>query len=202
MKGLNTHVMNATIVMALYVLSFQLVEFLVVPFQNAFTASEFASLLFLPHGVRVLTVILYGARSGFIYLLVASALLLFLSDEGAKTDLTVVLQTLTSAACVPLSMLLLRFGFGENSISLSDISPKTWRALVVLIVVSSLLNGLMQTAAIQLGNTSEDDFIVALKYTVGDVFGITCGICSRELRTAPRTVITPRLARSGCAPCP
>ena len=58
MQGLSTHILNATIVLALYVLSFQLVEFLVVPFQSAFTASEFASLLFLPHGVRVLTVIL------------------------------------------------------------------------------------------------------------------------------------------------
>ena len=186
MKGLNTHVMNATIVLALYVLSFQLVEFLVVPFQSTFTASEFASLLFLPHGVRVLTVILYGARSGFIYLLVASALVLFSSDEGVKTDLTVVLQTLTSAACVPLSMLLLRFGFGENSISLSDISPRTWRALVVLVVVSSLLNGLMQTAAIHLGKTSVDDLIVALKFTIGDILGslAVLALASYALRRA------------------
>ena len=186
MQGLNTHILNATIVLALYVLSFQLVEFLVLPVQSTFTASEFASLLFLPHGVRVLTVILYGARSGFIYLLVASALLLFLSDEGVKTDLTVVLQTLTSAACVPLSMLLLHFGFGENSISLNDISPQSWRALVVLIVVSSLLNGLMQTAAIHLGNTSVDDLIVALKFTVGDILGsvVVFAFASYALRRA------------------
>ena len=64
-NSLSKHVMNAIIVLALFVLSFQLVEFLVVSIQNTFTGTEFASLLFLPHGVRILTVILYGARSGF-----------------------------------------------------------------------------------------------------------------------------------------
>lgn len=186
MQGLNTHILNATIVLALYVLSFQLVEFLVAPVQSTFTASEFASLLFLPHGVRVLTVIMYGDRSGFFYLLIASALLLFLSDEGVKTDLTVLLQTLASAACVPLAMLMLRFGFGEKSISLSNVTPKTWRALVVLIVVSSLLNGLMQTAAIHLGKTSVDDLIVALKFTIGDILGslAVLALASYALRRA------------------
>ena len=104
--------MNAIIVLALFVLSFQLVEFLVVSIQNTFTGTEFASLLFLPHGVRVLTVIFYGARWGFVYLLIASSLLLFLSDEGVKIDVPVLLQTLAGAACVPLTLLLLRFGFG------------------------------------------------------------------------------------------
>lgn len=178
--------MNATIVLALYVLSFQLVEFLVVPAQETFTGTEFASLLFLPHGVRILTVIIYGARSGFFYLLCASSLLPFLSDAGVKTDATVLLQTLASAACAPLALLLLRFGFGGQSISLENVTPNTWRALVVLIVVSSLLNGLMQTAAIHLGNTSVDDLIIALKYTVGDIFGslVVFAFASYALRRA------------------
>lgn len=186
MPGLNTHILNATIVLALFLLSFQLVEFLVVPVQKIFTGTEFASLLFLPHGVRILTVILYGARSGFFYLIFASSVLLFLSDEGVKTDATVFLQTLGSAACAPQALLLLRFGFGEQSISLKNVTPRTWRALVVLIVVSSLLNGLMQTAAIHLGNTSVDDLIVALKYTVGDILGsvVVFAFASYALRRA------------------
>jgi len=178
--------LNATIVLALYVLSFQLVEFLVVPVQKSFTGTEFASLLFLPHGVRILTVIIYGARSGFVYLLFASSLLPFLSDAGIKTDLTVLLQTFAGAACVPLALLLLRFGFGGQSISLKNVTPNTWRALIVLVVVSSLLNGLMQTAAIHLGNTSVDDLIIGLKYTVGDIFGslVVFAFASYALRRA------------------
>ena len=170
-NSLSKHVMNAIIVLVLFVLSFQLVEFLVVSIQNTFTGTEFVSLLFLPHGVRIPTVILYGARSGFFYLLLASSLLLFLSDEGVKIDVPVLLQTLAGAACVPLTLLLLRFDFGAQSISLKNVTSKTCRALVVLVVVSSLLNGLAQTAAIQLGNTSVDDLIVALKYTAGDILG-------------------------------
>ena len=168
---LNEHILNATIVLALYVLSFQLVTYLIDPVQRSFLQTGYASLLFLPHGIRVLTVVLYGVRAGFTYLLVASSLLLFLTDEGIKTELTVLLQTIFSAGCVPIAMLLLRFAFGQDSMSLDNVTPKTWRAILLLIVISSLVNGVMQTAAIQLGDTGVGDVILSLKYIVGDILG-------------------------------
>ena len=184
MKGLDTHLMNATIVLALYVLSFQLVEFLVEPLQNTFTATEFASLLFLPHGIRVLAVVLYGPRAGFIYLLVATAFLLLLSDEGVKTNVTVLLQTIASAGCAPLAMLLLGFGFGRNTLSLSNVTPRSWRAFLMLIILSSLLNGILQAAALQFGNTDMGDVILSLKYTAGDILGslVVFALASYTLR--------------------
>ena len=167
----NEHLMNATIVTAFYVLSFQMVTYLAHPVQRSFFAIDYASLLFLPHGIRVLAVVLYGPRAGFFYLLVATSFLLLLTDEGLKTDLTVLLQTLASAACAPLAMLLLGFGFGEKALSLSKVTPKSWRAFLLLIILSSLLNGVMQTSAIQLGNTGVGNIILSLKYTLGDILG-------------------------------
>ena len=186
MAGFKDHILNFIIVLALYVLSFQLVTFVIDPVQRSFLQTGYASLLFLPHGIRVLTVVLYGVRAGFTYLLVASGLLLFLSDEGVKTDLTVLLQTIASAGCVPIAMLLLRFAFGQNTVTLDDVTPETWRAILLLIIISSLLNGVLQTAAIQLGDTDVDDVILSLKYTVGDIFGsvVVFAFASYVLRRA------------------
>ena len=186
MRGLNEHLLNATIVVALYVLSFQLVTYLIDPIQKAFLYVEYASLLFLPHGIRVVVTILYGARNGFVYLLIASGFILLLSDEGIKTDLTVLLQTFASAGCAPLAMLLLGFGFGSKSLSLDAVTSKTWRALLMLIILSSLLNGIMQTAAIQLGNTGIGDVLLSLKYIVGDILGsiVVFALASYALRRA------------------
>ena len=176
--------MNTAIVIAFYVLSFQLVNYVVDPIQQWFFEVEYASLLFLPHGIRVLAVVLYGPRAGFIYLLVATAFLLLLSDEGVKTNVTVLLQTIAGAGCAPLAMMLLGFGFGQNTLSLSNVTPRSWRAFLMLIILSSLLNGVMQTAAIQLGNTGIGDVILSLKYTLGDIMGslVVFALASYTLR--------------------
>jgi hypothetical protein len=186
LRGLNEHLLNVTIVVALYVLSFQLVTYLIDPIQKTFLHVEYASLLFLPHGIRVVVTILYGARNGFVYLLIASGFILLLTDEGIKTDLTVLLQTLASAGCAPLAMLLLGFGFGSKSLSLDAVTSKTWRALLMLIILSSLLNGIMQTAAIQLGNTGIGDVLLSLRYIVGDILGsiVVFALASYALRRA------------------
>ena len=184
LTSLNEHLLNAMIVTAFYILSFQLVTYLIDPIQMSFFEFEYASLLFLPHGIRVLAVVLYGPRAGFIYLLVATAFLLLLSDEGVKTNVTVLLQTIASAGCAPLAMLLLGFSFGQNTLSLSNVTPKSWRAFLMLIIFSSLLNGVMQTAALQLGNTGMGDVILSLKYTTGDILGslVVFALASYALR--------------------
>jgi hypothetical protein len=180
----NEHILNATIVIAFYILSFQLVTYLIDPIQRSFLAADYASLLFLPHGIRVLAVVLYGPRAGFVYLLFATGCLLILSDEGVKTNLTVLLQTIAGAGCAPLAMILLGFGFGHKTLSLGDVTPRSWRAFLMLIILSSLLNGVMQTAAIQLGNTGMGDIILSLKYTLGDILGslVVFALASYALR--------------------
>jgi hypothetical protein len=96
---------------------------------------------------------------------------LLLNGLPARTELTHVLQLLATASCVPIALVILRFGFGEEHISLKNVSPRTWRSFLVLVVFSSLLNGLMQHLAIHLGGTETNDFSLYLTFTIGDIIG-------------------------------
>ena len=169
---MKTHAVNAIVVTTFFVLSYQLVDLIIDPIQSWFLATGYASLLFLPHGVRVLAVFLYGPGRASLYLLIASIVSLLLSDNQMdKSFLTMIMQTLTGALCAPLAYQLLKFSFGSNHISLGSVSPKTWRGILTVIIVSSLLNGLFQTLSIGFGNTGIADVVLSLKYTVGDIVG-------------------------------
>jgi len=167
-----THAINAIFVTAIFVVSFQLVEGIIDPLQSLLLTTGYASLLFLPHGVRVLTVFLYGPGPASFYLLIASLVSLSLTDNQMdKTVLTIILQTLTGAFCAPVAYQLLKFSFGSDHISLGSVSARTWRGIVVVIIVSSLLNGLFQTLSLGAGNTGVTDVVLSLKYTLGDILG-------------------------------
>ena len=170
--SLKTHAVNATIVTAAFVLSYQLVGYVIDPIQSVFLTTGYASLLFLPHGVRVLAVFLYGPGPASVYLLIAALVSLLLSDNHVdKSVLTIIMQTLTGALCAPVAYQLLKFSFGSDHISLGSVNARTWRGILMVIIVSSLLNGLFQTLSIGLGDTDFVDVLLSLKYTVGDIFG-------------------------------
>lgn len=170
--SLKTHAVNATIVTAAFVLSYQLVGYVIDPIQSVFLTTGYASLLFLPHGVRVLAVFLYGPGPASVYLLIAALVSLSISlNPMEKSGLTITMQTFTSAFCAPLAYQLLKFSFGSDHISLGSVNARTWRGILMVIIVSSLLNGLFQTLSIGLGDTGIADVVLALKYTVGDIFG-------------------------------
>ena len=167
-----THIIDSIFVTAVFVLSFQLVDRIVDPIQSLLLTTGYASLLFLPHGVRVLAVILYGPGAAFFYTLIAALVSLSLSDNHVgKSVLTIIMQTLSGALCAPVAYQLLKFSFGSDHISLGSVNARTWRGILMVIIVSSLLNGLFQTLSIGLGDTGIADVVLALKYTVGDIFG-------------------------------
>ena len=63
---------NFTIVVVSYLASYLLVAKVLTPIQSQYISnSELVSLLFLPHGVRVLACVLYGPRLGAFYLFAA-----------------------------------------------------------------------------------------------------------------------------------
>lgn len=171
MEQIKTHFKNCATVTLLYVGSYQVVAHLIDPLQMYFGTLTFASLVFLPHGVRVLSTIFYGARDSFIYIFFASCVVFLLNGLPARTELTQLLSLLANATCVPMSLVILRFGFGDEHISLSNVGPRTWRSFVVLVVFSSLLNGVMQNLAIHFGGTEINDFSLLLTFTIGDIIG-------------------------------
>ena len=170
--GARTHAINAIIVTAVFVVSYQIVFRIIDPIQSLLSTTGYASLLFLPHGVRVLAVFLYGPGPASFYLLIATLVSVLLSDnELDKSVLTILMQTLTGAFCAPMAYQLLKFSFGSDHISLGSVSSRTWRGIFIVIIVSSLLNGLFQTLSIGLGNTGVTDVVLSLKYTLGDILG-------------------------------
>jgi len=166
------HAINVLFVTAVFVVSYQLVERIIDPVQSLLLTTGYASLLFLPHGVRVLAVFLYGPAPATFYLLIAALVSLSLSDHQMDRGvLTIIAQTLTGAFCVPVAYQLLKFSFGSDHISLGSVSGRTWRGIVMVIIVSSLMNGLFQTLSLGVGNTGVTDVVLSLKYTVGDILG-------------------------------
>ena len=171
MNQIRAHIKHCAIVTTLYVGSYQVVAFLIDPLQIYFGTLTFASLAFLPHGIRVLSAIFYGAKNSFVYIFLASCVVMLLNGLPARTELTQFLQLLANAACVPIALVILRFGFGDEHISLKNVSPRTWRSFLVLVVFSSLLNGVMQNLAIHFGGTEINDFSLLLTFTIGDIIG-------------------------------
>ena len=157
--------------MFLYVGSYQVVAYVFDPLQMYLGTLTFASIAFLPHGIRVLSAVFYGARDSFIYILLASGVVFLINGIPARTELTQFLQILANASCVPLALVILRFGFGDEHISLSNVSPRTWRSFVVLVIFSSVLNGVMQNLAIHFGGTEINDFSLLITFTIGDIIG-------------------------------
>ncbi len=171
MNQIKTHIKNCALVTLLYVGSYQVVAYVIDPLQMYFGTLTFASLVFLPHGIRVLSAIFYGARNSFVYIFLASCLVFLLNGLPARTELTQFLQNLANASCVPIALVILRFGFGDDHISLSNVGPRTWRSFVVLVIFSSLLNGVMQNLALHFGGTGINDFSLLITFSIGDFIG-------------------------------
>lgn len=95
------HLRRCGIISLLYVWSYFVTMSLVAPIQKAFFPGLVMSLLFLPHGVRVLSAWLYGWRSA-LYLLPSAMLcnLHLVGDRAYAPD--VILATLCSLIAAPL----------------------------------------------------------------------------------------------------
>lgn len=170
-KALKTEASNAWIVAALFASSFLVVSLLITPLQAKVLPVEYASIFFLPHGIRILAVVIYGPLRGFLYLMFASIFVDLILGSGLPTTSASLIGPIVGAGCVPLSMILLRFGFGSEAISLQHVDRRTWRGLLLLIVVSSLLNSILQTVVIHVNDLTVTDVYLGLKFILGDVLG-------------------------------
>lgn len=161
-------------IVAAYVLGHGLTSWLVKPLQEQLLPSLtiFASLMYLPHGVRVLTAWLCGWRAVaplFVAAIVADVL--FTPVEVREVLRPVIVQSwLVGALCAPLAFALLRWTrMAEGATSLT--SP-SWRWLLVAGLLASVFNSLGQTFVFS-GLTQPDELaaLIAL-YAFGDLVGL------------------------------
>lgn len=135
-RSLRTHAKLGVAVSVIYVWSYFCTVYVVAPVQSALVPSTVMSLLFLPHGVRVLAAWLYGWRS-VVYLLPGAVLcnLHFAGDRAFAPD--VVLGTLASLVASPVAFFLVRRAMPHLETALG----RTRQSTVVLVgFLASVLN--------------------------------------------------------------
>lgn len=148
-----------------YVLAFLVTYDLLTPLQDVFFPEfpSHASLLFLPHGVRVLSAWLLGWRSSIT--LIPGVFLVFFNVAGfgvfAPSRLIAILVAVTIPAATFQAFRLIKW----------DLSPQTdqkpcWPCIMTAGVVISMLTSLLTNYAF--GSASED----YIAYLIGDVFGL------------------------------
>ena len=159
------------IVSVAYIVTFSLTFGFVFPLQHLLFSgiSTQVGLLFLPHGVRVLTLYFYGWR-GMFYLLPAAYLMILLSVEQTGQDL---LAPVVSLVCCYFGIQAIRLVFSDT-ISVS-LKPQDWKLMVLGGVAASIFNGL-GLALLDHGQDSvapiSTRFFEVLGYVTGDVLGL------------------------------
>ncbi len=122
---------NFTIVLVSYLASYLLVAKVITPIQSQYISnSELVSLLFLPHGVRVLACCLYGPRLGAFYYFAATLLTGFwVGSIGDYDPLTLTLLYAVGALSVPIAFVFLEFIHEDTKIGLTKVKHNTIKTI-------------------------------------------------------------------------
>ena len=164
---------NFTIVVVSYLASYLLVAKVISPIQAQYILNtELVSLLFLPHGVRVLTCVLYGPRLGAFYLFVAEILTVFWTGNLADYDpLTLTILFTLGALSVPIAFIFLQFIHEDTKIGLTKVNHNTIKTIAYLALISSTLNSVGKSLILDGFSTFEVQPRIILQFLTGDLLG-------------------------------
>ena len=164
---------NFTIVVVSYLASYLLVAKVISPIQAQYILNtELVSLLFLPHGVRVLTCVLYGPRLGAFYLFSATLLTGFwVGMLGDYNPLTLTLLYALGALSVPIAFVFLEFIHEDTKIGLTKVNHNTIKTIAYLALISSILNSIGHALVLDGFSTFEVQPRIILKFLTGDLLG-------------------------------
>ena len=164
---------NFTIVLVSFLSSYLLVAKVISPIQAQYILNtELVSLLFLPHGVRVLTCVLYGPRLGAFYLFSATLLTGFwVGMLGDYNPLTLTLLYAVGALSVPIAFVFLEFIHEDTKIGLTKVNHNTIKTIAYLALISSILNSIGHALVLDGFSTFEVQPRIILKFLTGDLLG-------------------------------
>ena len=164
---------NFTIVVVSYLASYLLVFKVISPIQAQYILNtELVSLLFLPHGVRVLTCVLYGPRLGAFYLFAATLLTGFwVGRIGDYDPLTLTLLYAVGSLCVPIAFVFLQFIHEDTKIGLTKVNNNTIKTIAYLALISSILNSIGHALVLDGFSAFEVQPRIILKFLTGDLLG-------------------------------
>ena len=161
------------IVVLSYLASYLLVTKVINPIQSQYILnSELVSLLFLPHGVRVLTCVLYGPRLGTFYLFSATLLTGFLvGNLSDYNPLTLTLLYVMGTLSVPIAFVFLQFILEDTKIGLTKVNHTTIKTIAYLALISSTLNSIGKSLILDGFSTFEVQPRIILQFLTGDLLG-------------------------------
>ena len=170
---LEEHLVCIGLITAAYIVAMLFVNSVVVPIQNSLVpgVTSYAALLFPAHGIRVLSAWLFGWKS-IPYLICATLSAdILLTSQFAAANLQLASTTLltSSVAWVSLQILLvggIKIEAGEKHVSLS-----TWRLLLLVGFISSLLNSIGHNYILSGELLPEHTFLTLATFVIGDTVG-------------------------------
>lgn len=167
------HLVCVILITAAYIVAMLFVNAVVLPLQNLLISgvTSFAALLFPAHGIRVLSAWLFGWKS-IPYLICATlAADTLLESQFTAANLELAYTTLltTSVAWISFQILLIggiKIEVGERHVFLS-----TWRLLLLVGFISSLLNSFGHNYILSGELLPEHTFLTLAAFVIGDTTG-------------------------------
>ena len=169
---LQDHVKNIVYVTIGYIISMILVKSLIVPVQQTYLPmiTTFAALIFPLHGVRVISAWLFGGWS-ILYLFIANCVMHVVLTPDAEFTLKSFYAWCLVSSVAWFSLELFRMSGLNLYRSTRAISTKTWRHLMLIAFVSSIINSLGHNIIFAGDILPENSLPTMLAFMVGDTVG-------------------------------
>ena len=150
---------------------FVLVQYIVFPLQRILVpeTSVFAALLFLPHGIRVVSVWLLREKA-LVPLFLAHLVIYRLYYWYADPFYLNFLLVLTGTICAYLAVLF--FDFGKIDLSIENLTISHWRSLILLGFVASIFNAIGNTVILAATIDADIQLRTLIHYLIGDTIGV------------------------------
>ena len=168
----NYHFKNIVYVTIGYIVSMILVKSLIVPAQQAYLLiiTTFAALIFPLHGVRVITAWLFGGWS-ILYLFIANCVMHLILTPDAEFSLKSFYAWCVVSNVAWFSFEIFRMSGLNLYQSARSISTTTWRHLMLIAFVSSIINSLGHNIIFAGDILPENSLPTMLAFMVGDTLG-------------------------------
>ena len=160
------------VIFAAFITAYTLVEFVVAPAQHYFVSSStmVGSLLFIPHGIRVLAVWLCGVRA-ILPLILAEFLggvFLWQPDVGFDVLLG---SSMVGGLCVYLTFEVFRLTGIELQSDGKDSGLTNWKSLILLASIASVFNSIGKQIFFESLAPLADEILIVSMFWIGDTVG-------------------------------
>ena len=167
-----TRLSEFAVIFAAFVTAFALVDFVVAPVQHQFLSSSTmaGSLLFIPHGIRVLAVWLCGVRAVLPLILAEFLGGIFLWQPDVGLDVLLG-SSMVGGLCVYLTFELFRLAGIELRPDGKHSALTNWKSLILLASIASVFNSIGKGIFFESLAPLTDEVLILAMFWIGDTAG-------------------------------